>query len=75
MSTQLNSFIDAVQGAKTSFIKTWVSDKEVAKSLQSLVDAQTTMSKQVVSTASDMGGYAVEQFKSLDLTKAFSFAK
>ena len=75
MTQYVNSFIDTVQGAKTTFVKTFVYDKDVAKSLQSFIDAQTAFSKQVVSTASDVVGYTQEQIKSFDASKLFATAK
>lgn len=75
MTDHVNTFIDAVQGAKTTFVKTFVFDKDVAKSLQSFIDAQTTFSKQVASTASDIVGYTKEQMKSFDASKLFATAK
>lgn len=75
MTSYVNTFIDTVQGAKTQFVKTFVTDAKVAKTLQSFIDAQTTFSKQVVSTASDISGYAQEQIKSFDASKLFATAK
>ena len=36
----VDSFIDTVQGAKKQFVKTFVQNEEVAKSLQTYIDAQ-----------------------------------
>jgi hypothetical protein len=75
MTNYVNTFIDAVQGAKSTFVKTFVYDKDVAKSLNSFIDAQTAFSKQVVSTTSDVVGYTQEQMKSFDASKLFATAK
>lgn len=46
--------IDTVQDAKTTFIKTFVTDEQVQKPLQSFVEAQRTFAKQVVKNTLDV---------------------
>jgi|LauGreDrversion2_2_1035103.scaffolds.fasta_scaffold162915_1 hypothetical protein len=75
MTEYVNSFIDTVQGAKTTFVKTFVPDTKVAKTLQSFIDAQTTFTKQVVATTSDIAGYTQQQMKTFDASKLFATAK
>jgi len=47
MISAYNALVDTVQGAKTQFIKTFVSNEEVAKPLQTYIDAQTSFAKSV----------------------------
>lgn len=74
-TAQLSQFIDTVQGAKTSFVNTFVKDKNIAKSLQAFVDAQTVFTKQVVKTSSDVANAAVQEMVKFDASKLFTFAK
>jgi len=46
----VDSFIDTVQGAKKYFVNTFVTDKEMQKPLNALVDTQTEFVKQIVKT-------------------------
>ena len=55
MSFFADTAIDAVQDAKTTFIKTFVTDEKVQKPLQSFVEAQRTFAKQVAKTTLDVG--------------------
>lgn len=40
-----NMWIDAVQNAKTSWVNTWVKDKEISKPLHDFIAAQTEFTK------------------------------
>lgn len=73
--SQASQFIDTVQGAKTSFVNTFVSNKDIQKSLQSFIDAQTKFTKQVVETTADVANLATQELVKFDATKAFAFAK
>ena len=74
-TSQVSQFIDTVQGAKTSFVNTFVKQKDVAKSLQAFVDAQTTFTKQAVKTASEVANYATQEMVKFDASKLFATAK
>jgi len=50
-----NMFIDAVQNAKREWIKTFVKTESLAKPMNNFVDAQTTYTKELAKTATDMG--------------------
>ena len=67
-----NTFIDTVQGAKTQFLKTFVTNEPVRKSLQSFVDAQTTFAKQVAKTSQEVAELATKECNKLDFAKAFA---
>ena len=49
-----DTFIDTIQGAKKYFIDTIVTDKDVQKQLNALVDSETSFTKQVVETNSKL---------------------
>lgn len=74
-TAQASQFIDTVQGVKTSFVDTFVKQKDIAKSLQAFIDAQTTFSKQVVKTTSDVANYATQEMVKFDASKLFAAAK
>lgn len=63
--------IDAIQGAKTKFIKAFAQNEEVAKPLQTYVDAQTSFAKKIVQESNTFFttvGYSLYNF---DAKKAF----
>ncbi len=43
----LNTAVDNIHGAKTQFVKTFVPNQEIAKQLQTYVDAQASFAKKV----------------------------
>lgn len=75
MTQHVNSFIDTVQGAKSTFVKTFVQHEGIAKSLQSFIDAQTKFAKEVVKTSTDVVTQATEELSKFDAKKAFAFTK
>jgi hypothetical protein len=48
ISAQAITAIDTIQGAKTTFLNTFVTEKKVKEPLQTFVDAQTTFAKEFV---------------------------
>ena len=46
--------IDAVQDAKATFVKTFVTDEKLAKPLQSFVESQRAFAKQIAKTTGDL---------------------
>lgn len=75
MKAFANMFIDTVQGAKTTFVKTFVQHEGIAKSLQSFIDAQTKFTKEAVSAAQDVADQTVAELKKFDAAKVFATAK
>lgn len=72
MIQQVNTAIDAVQGVKTSFVNTFVTNEEFKKPLQTFINAQTTFAKKVAAEANTFFttiGYSASLF---DLKKAFA---
>lgn len=67
-----NQAIDTVQGAKSNFVKTFIQDKEIAKSLQSFVDAQTEFTKVMVKSMYDVVTKVATDVVKYDYTKAFA---
>ena len=66
-----NMFIDTVQGAKTSFVKSFIKDEKLAKPIQAFVDAQTTFVKQVAATTLDVSTTLAKQVVKADALKSF----
>jgi inorganic pyrophosphatase/exopolyphosphatase len=67
----INTFIDTVQGAKSTFVKTFVQDKEVAKSLQSYVDTQTQFVKTAAQVGHDLTFKTAQEVVKFDVKKFF----
>ena len=53
MLSAINTTIDTISGAKTQFVKTFVQNDEVAKSLQTYIDAQQSFAKTVAKSTVD----------------------
>lgn len=75
MLQQVNTFIDTIQGAKSTFVKNFVQDAKLAKTLQSYVDTQTTFVKQAAETSFDVAYSVADQASKFDYQKVFSFGK
>lgn len=45
MLSAYNAFVDTVQSAKTQFVKKFAPNEEIAKPLQTYIDAQTSLAK------------------------------
>ncbi len=67
-----NTFIDTVQGAKTQFVKTFVSNEAVAKPLNTYIDAQTSFAKKVAAEANSFFTTVGMAVYSFDAKKAFA---
>lgn len=72
MLNQINTAIDTFQDAKSQFVKTFVKNEELAKPLNTYIQAQSTYAKAVVSEATKFFtslGLAAYNF---DAKKAFA---
>jgi hypothetical protein len=72
MINYINTSIDAIQNAKTQFVKTFVTNEELAKPLNTYIDAQTSFAKKVAQETNSFlttVGYAAYNF---DAKKAFA---
>lgn len=61
MLSYANSFIDTVQGAKTQFLNTVVTEKSVREPLQAFVNAQTTFAKEIAKIFDSVYNQTVEK--------------
>ena len=75
MTQHVNIFIDTVQGAKSTFVKTFVQHEDIAKTLNSFIDAQTKFTKELVKTTTDLTTQVTDELSKFDAKKAFAFAK
>ena len=69
MLSYANSFIDTIQGAKTQFLNTVVTDKSVREPLQAFVDAQTTFAKEVAKISDAVYNQTVSQVEKFTVKK------
>jgi hypothetical protein len=69
-SAQAITAIDTIQGAKTTFLNTFVTEKKVKEPLQTFVDAQTLFAKEMVNQVDAFTSTVQTAFE-----KAFKFAK
>lgn len=72
MLQAINTSIDTIQGAKATFVKTFVKDESIAKSIQAFVDAQTAFTKQVAKTTFDVTMESAKQAAAFDVKKVFA---
>jgi hypothetical protein len=72
MLQSVNTFIDTIQGAKATFVKTFVKDESIAKSIQAFVDSQTAFTKQVAKTTFDVATKTAEDAAKFDYKKVFA---
>ena len=72
MLSAINTSIDTISGAKTQFVKTYVKNEEVAKSLQSYIDAQQSFAKSVAKSSVDFFTTVGSAITGFDYKKAFS---
>ena len=69
MLSYANSFIDTVQGAKTQFINTVITDKTAREPLQAFVDAQTIFAKEMAKISSKVYNQFTEQVEKYAVKK------
>lgn len=72
MIHMVDTFIDTVQGAKTSFVNTFVYNEELKKPLQSYINAQTTFAKKVAQESFSFFTAVGLAANAFDVKKAFS---
>ncbi len=75
MLQAINTSIDTISGAKTQFVKTFVQNDEVAKQLQTFIDAQQSFAKIVAKTTVDFYTTLSTAATSFDAKKAFATKK
>lgn len=72
MLSALNTSIDTVSGIKTQFVKTFVQNEEIAKSLQTYIDAQQSFAKSVAKSSVEFFTTVGTAATSFDSKKAFA---
>ena len=72
MLSSVNTTIDAIQGAKTSFVDTFVINKELKQPLKTFIDAQSSYAKDVAKSAFDFFTTVGTAAASIDAKKAFA---
>jgi hypothetical protein len=56
-----DTFIDTVQGSKKYFVSAFITDEKIRKPLNAFVDAQTTFTKQIVKSFTDISAHVTEE--------------
>ena len=72
MLQAINTSIDTISGAKTQFVKTFVQNAEVAKQLQTYIDAQQSFAKNVAKSSVDFFTTVGAAATSFDAKKVFA---
>ena len=72
MLQAINTSIDTISGAKTQFVKTFVQNAEVAKQLQTYIDAQQSFAKTVAKSSVDFFTTVGTAATSFDAKKVFA---
>lgn len=72
----LDATIDAVQGAKKQFVKTFVQNEKVADAMNSFIDEQTSYTKKAVKVGSDTATTLVSEYtKTVQEAMKFDYSK
>lgn len=71
MLSAINTAIDTISGAKTQFVKTFVTNEAVAKPLQTYIDAQASFAKKVAAETNTFFTTVGMAAYSFDAKKAF----
>ena len=66
----IESIIDTVKSAQTSFVETYVTDKNTQKNLVKLLDSQATFAKTTYKNSVELAETAVKNFNELYSKKA-----
>jgi hypothetical protein len=69
MLSYANSFIDTIQGAKTQFLNTVITDKSVREPFQSFINAETTFAKEVAKISDAVYNQTVSQVEKFTVKK------
>ena len=72
MIQYFNTAVDSIQSAKTQFVKTFVPNEEIAKPLQTYIDAQASFAKSVVQETTNFFTTVGMSMYSFDAKKAFA---
>jgi hypothetical protein len=72
MLQALNMFIDTFQGAKSQFVKTYVQNEEIARPLNTYINAQTAFAKNVAQEVLNFSTTVGTSMWTFDAKKAFA---
>lgn len=72
MLSFVNNAIDTIHGAKTQFVKTFVTNDELKKPLQTFVDAQADLARKIVTEVNNFYTTVGTAAYNFDAKKAFS---
>jgi hypothetical protein len=69
MLSYANSFIDTIQGAKTTFLTNLITDKKAREPFEAMVNAQTVFAKEIAKISNSIYTQTVEQIERYTITK------
>ena len=69
MFSHVNTFIDTIQGAKTTALTNLITDKKVREPFQSFIDAQTAFAKEMAKISQSVYEQSVQQIERYTITK------
>ena len=72
MLQSINTSIDTVQGAKTAFVNTFVTNEAFKKPLQTYIDSQTSFAKSIAKSTNDFFTTVGQSIAGFDMKKAFA---
>ena len=69
MFSHVNTFIDTIQGAKTTALTNLITDKKVREPFQSFIEAQTAFAKELAKISQSVYEQSVQQIERYTITK------
>ena len=69
MISHVNTFIDTIQGAKTTALTNRITDKKMREPFQSFIDAQTAFAKEMAKIGQSVYEHSVQQIERYTITK------
>ena len=69
MFSHVNTFIDTIQGAKTSTINNLITDKKMREPFQYFIDAQTAFAKEMAKISQSVYEHSVQHIERYTITK------
>jgi len=69
MFSHVNTFIDTIQGAKTTALTNLITDKKMREPFQSFIDAQTAFAKEMAKIGQSVYEHSVQHIERYTITK------
>ena len=69
MFSHVNTFIDTIQGAKTTTLTNLITDKKVREPFEAVVNAQTAFAKELAKIGQSVYEHSVQQIERYTITK------